>query len=214
MQCLHILDDWSNIASMNRNRDTRDRLIQAGADIIAQQGFSSTGINQVLASVGVPKGSFYHYFGSKNDFGLAIIDTYAQDYQALLDATLGNDAMPPLARLDAYFAEGIARMEQDACASGCLIGNLGQELAAQNAVFRERLNAIVASWEQDFATCLEQAKTQGDLREDAEPEALAAFILSGWQGALLRAKLVKSPEPLRHFQRLLGQLLAPVTQPH
>jgi len=204
-----MLDDWSNIASMNRTRDTRDRLIRAGAEIIARQGFSSTGINQVLAEVGVPKGSFYHYFASKNDFGLAVIDSYARAYRELLDITLGNDSLPPLARLNAYFTEGVARMEQDACASGCLIGNLGQELAAQNELFRERLNAIFASWEQDFAQCLTQAKADGELREDADPRPLAAFILSGWQGALLRAKLVKSPEPLRHFKRLLGQLLAP-----
>ena len=198
---------------MNRSRDTRDRLIRAGADIIAQQGFSNTGINQVLASVGVPKGSFYHYFASKNDFGLAVIDAYARDYRALLDATLGDDAMPPLARLDAYFYQGMTRMEQGACASGCLIGNLGQELAAQNEVFRERLNAIFASWEQAFASCLEQAQSQGDIREDANPDALAAFTLSGWQGALLRAKLVKSSEPLRDFQRLLSQLLVPTNKP-
>jgi len=197
------------MSGMNRSQVTRERLIRAGADIIAQQGFSCTGINQVLASVGVPKGSFYHYFGSKNDFGLAVIDTYARDYRALLDATLGDQSLPPLARLDAYFAEGIARMEEDACARGCLIGNLGQELAAQNAVFRERLNAIFTSWEQEFAVCLKQARVRGDLRGGSDPEALAAFILSGWQGALLRAKLVKSPEPLRHFQTLLAQLLAP-----
>jgi TetR/AcrR family transcriptional repressor of nem operon len=65
--------------------DTRYHIIQTGADLIGQKGFGATGINGVLTSAGVPKGSFYHYFKSKNDFGLAIIDFFAEEYDAKLD---------------------------------------------------------------------------------------------------------------------------------
>lgn len=108
--------------------DTRNLIIQTGADLIGTKGFGATGINGILTVAGVPKGSFYHYFSSKNDFGLAIIDTFAEEYDAKLDQILNDSSRSCVDRLQAYFDTGFEDMTSCECTRGCLIGNLGQEV--------------------------------------------------------------------------------------
>ncbi|MFC3392718.1 TetR/AcrR family transcriptional regulator [Aidingimonas halophila] len=192
---------------MKRNA-TRDELIRVGSDIIARQGYNTTGLNEVLSAAGVPKGSFYYYFTSKEDFGLAVIDDFASAYESRLDATLGDTSKTPLERLRAYFAEGVSEMASCECTRGCLIGNLGQELAARNDAFRDRLECVFRSWERRFADCLEAARKAGELRPDCDPQSLAGFLLTGWEGAILRAKVTQSVAPMTTFiDILLSHLL-------
>ncbi|MEO1392901.1 MAG: TetR family transcriptional regulator C-terminal domain-containing protein [Cyanobacteria bacterium J06634_5] len=187
---------------MKRTRK-RDDLIRVGRDLIGRQGFNSTGLSDILATAGVPKGSFYYYFESKEEFGLAIIEDFASDYQAKLETTLGNEQLSPLARLNSYFEIGIAEMAGSGCQSGCLIGNLAQELSAQNEVFRDRLNQILTRWEACFSDCIAAAYAAGELTKAPDADAFAKFVLSGWQGAMLRAKVTRSTEPLNTFIQVL-----------
>ena len=196
---------------------TRQELIHAGCEIIARQGFNHTGINAVLSAAGVPKGSFYYYFASKEDFGLAVIDDFAADNRARLERLLGDDETPPLERIRDYFAAGFAELEASDCCRGCPLGTLGQELAAQNEVFRARLSEVFEHWRRCLADCLDQARRSGDIAGDSDVEALADFLLSGWEGAMLRAKVTRSVEPLRafadtFFAQVLGRS-APVRGP-
>ena len=181
----------------------RKELIHTGRDFFLRKGFNATGVSDVLTTADVPKGSFYYYFESKEDFGLAIVEAVDSEYQQTLATTVGNEKLPPLERLNSYFEVGIAEMEANGCETGCLIGNLAQELAAQNEVFRDRLNQILTSWETYFTTCIEATYDSGDLPQKTDAQSLARFILSGWQGAMLRAKVIRSPEPLRTFIKIL-----------
>lgn len=187
---------------MNR-RTTRDELIQVGKTIIAQQGFNTTGLNAVLSTAGVPKGSFYYYFPSKEEFGLAVIDALAADYAQQLDSFLADDTASPLQRLRRYLEHGAATMSECACRHGCPIGTLSQELAAQNELFRVRLDSVFCAWKAKFARCLAAAKAAGELPADSDSDQLAEFLLAGWQGALLRAKATQSPAPLQTFIQVL-----------
>lgn len=187
----------------SKHANTRDTLIQAGAELIAEQGYHATGINAVLKAAAVPKGSFYHYFASKEDFGLAVIEAFAETYEARLAALLDDDGRSPLDRLRCFFAAGRDDMTDCDHSRGCLIGNLGQELSARNALFRERLDNILRRWEQRLAGCLEEARAVGELAPDTDCVALASFILTGWQGAMLRAKTLKSASPMQHFEEVL-----------
>lgn len=188
-----------------KNNATRDKLIDSGAQLISQQGYNATGINAVLKACGVPKGSFYHYFSSKEDFGLAVIERFAAAYDETLVALLEDGDTPPLERLRRYFASGREHMHECDHATGCLIGNLGQELSGQSDTFRDALNLVFQRWEQRFVSCLKAAQTRGDIATPIVPEALASFILSGWEGAILRAKTLKSVEPMEHFEKILFQ---------
>lgn len=185
-----------------KTNDTRNLILQAGADLISMKGFGATGINGILTAAGVPKGSFYHYFSSKNDFGLAIIDTFAEEYDAKLDQILNDRSRSCVDRLRAYFDTGFDDMASCNCTRGCLMGNLGQELAGQNEIFRIRLNNAFCAWEKRFERCIAEAQTAGDIEVGIEPSDAASFLLSGWEGAILRAKVVKSTEPMERFVRV------------
>jgi TetR/AcrR family transcriptional regulator, transcriptional repressor for nem operon len=180
-------------------KDTKAEIIAIGTELISLHGYNSTGIDAVLKQAGVPKGSFYHYFGSKEDFGLAVIDHFADRYDRKLDTFFNDDEVTPLNRIRNYLEGGLAKFTRNQCAKGCLIGNLGQELADRNERFRARLDEIFQSWKERFAACLREAQQSGELASTVDTAVMAGFILSGWEGAILRAKVMKSPQPLRDF---------------
>ena len=181
----------------------RDKLIQVGIEAIVQRGFNAASINEIMTRADVPKGSFYYYFSSKEDFGLAIIDDFACKYQQRIRDFLEDEQYSPLMRLRNYFESKIAEMNTCKCIDGCLIGNLAQELSAQNELFRDRLNQIFNSWERDFTQCLLAAIEAGELNNDRNLKQLAKFILSGWEGAILQAKVAKSVVPMQTFVEIL-----------
>ncbi|MBI5657883.1 MAG: TetR family transcriptional regulator C-terminal domain-containing protein [Geobacter sp.] len=183
-------------------KDTRTEIVRIGTDLISRQGYNATGIEAILKEAGIPKGSFYHYFRSKEDFGLAVIDHFAERFAQRLETFLQDEEVTPLNRIRNFLESGLARVSQNSCTRGCLIGNLGQEMADLNERFRERLDQVFAMWRSRFASCLRDAQKRGELGE-MDPEAMACFILSGWEGAILRAKVMKSPQPMRDFLDIL-----------
>lgn len=184
-------------------KDTRSDIIRIGTDLISRQGYNATGIDAVLKEAAVPKGSFYHYFKSKEEFGLAVIDHFAERFEQRLVIFLNDDEVTPLNRIRNFLETGLARVTQNKCTRGCLIGNLGQEMADLNERFRSRLEEVFGMWKERFAACLAEAKLQGEIPAASDPHLLAGFILSGWEGAILRAKVMKSPQPMRDFVEVL-----------
>jgi TetR/AcrR family transcriptional repressor of nem operon len=182
-----------------KKSDTKNEIIAIGTDMISLQGYNATGIDAVLKKAGVPKGSFYHYFGSKEEFGLAVINRFAERYDQYLGSFLDDESVTPLKRIHNYLESGVASLMDNRCFKGCLIGNLGQELADQNERFRVRLDQIFHSWKERFAACLQEAQQTGELAKDRDSAVIAGFLLSGWEGAILRAKVMKSPQPLHDF---------------
>lgn len=191
------------MAKQTTKESTKTQLLEAGIEIMLEKGYNNTGIMEVLQSTGVPKGSFYYYFDSKEDFGLQIINHFHVNYQAKLAETLGDLSKSPLERLHAYCDLGIVMLEQNACRKGCLIGNLSQEMADQSEVFRHRLQEIMMDWRKKFADCIQEAQESGEIASDFEPDALAEYLQSGWSGAVMRAKTMKSTEPLQTFSKIL-----------
>jgi len=178
---------------------TRQELIRVGGEIIARQGFNSTGINAVLSKTGIPKGSFYYYFANKEDFGLAVIEAFEAEHSARLDQLLTDQSVAPLQRIRNYCDAGLQDMQTYDFGRGCPIGNLGQELASQNEVFRMRLDEVFNGWQICFARCLEQARDAGELSANSDCERLAEFLLASWEGATLRAKVTRSLAPMEAF---------------
>lgn len=163
------------------------------------KGYNHAGLQEVLKEAGVPKGSFYHFFSSKEEFGLAVVDSYNDDFAGFMDTHLGNRELAPLARLRGFFEGITARFETEGCLGGCLIGNLGQELADQNEVFRKRMEQAFDNRRMKFTSCLTEAREQGELPDHLDPADLADFMLDSWEGALLRMKVTKSIEPLNRY---------------
>lgn len=182
-------------------RETREALLHAGMALLTEQGFLATGIDAVLKQVGVPKGSFYHYFASKEAFGRAVLQRYGAYFAAKLDRWLLDDSRPPLARLTDFVDDARAGMARYAWRRGCLVGNLGQEVTQLPEGFREQLDAVLRDWQARLAACLRAAQREGSLAATVDCDELAAFFWIGWEGAVLRARLVQDDAPLATFIR-------------
>ncbi len=180
-------------------KDTREKLLKVGVEILTLKGFFAIGLEEILSSAGVPKGSFYHYFKSKEDFGLQVIDAYDLYFQKRLQQTLGQKNLSPLSRIEAFVEKGKEGMERHGFTRGCLAGNLGQEMGSLNQNYRNRIEKLFEDWQNAFADCFSDAIQAKELSNQADPSALAWFFVTGWEGAVLRAKLCQSSEPLDFF---------------
>lgn len=182
--------------------DTRDLLIRTGLETLTEQGYSATGLDKILKRAGVPKGSFYHYFESKEAFGLQIIDSYGDFFAKKLDHHFSNPALPPLDRLRAFVNDAKSGMARFNYRRGCLIGNLGQEMGSLPESFRQSLIKVFEDWRSRLTTCFSDAQETGDLSHEFEPAQLAASFWIGWEGAVLHAKLEQSAAPLDIFANI------------
>ena len=189
--------------------DTRRALVWCGTELLTERGFQVTGIDEVLKRVGVPKGSFYHFFANKHEFGEAVIQNYVDYYARKMTRLFDDPSRPPLARLRAFVEDAKRGMKKYGYRRGCLIGNLGQELASLDDAFRQQLEAVLLSWECRVAACLQQAKAAGELPPGSDPQALSRFFWIGWEGAVLRAKLTRNAEPLDQFADLFFAAVLP-----
>ncbi|AWH90941.1 TetR/AcrR family transcriptional regulator [Dietzia lutea] len=183
----------------------RARLLRQGVALLTEKGFSALGIEEVLAAAEVPKGSFYYYFDSKEAFGFALIEAYADYFAAKLDRWFEDQSRTPLDRVRAFIADAREGMARHDFRRGCLVGNLGQEMGVLPSSFRDRLTAVLRDWEERTTRCLRAAQEAGEISADADCARLAEFFWIGWEGAVLRAKLEHDPAALDTFA---GQFLA------
>ena len=191
--------------------DTRRALVWCGTELLTERGFQVTGIDEVLKRVGVPKGSFYHFFANKHEFGEAVIQNYVDYYAHKMARIFDDAALSPLSRLRLFVEDAKRGMLKFAYKRGCLIGNLGQELASLDDQFREQLEAVLVSWERRVAACLREAIDAGELPAGSDAVALSRFFWIGWEGAVLRAKLTRNAKPLDQFADLYFHMLkAPI----
>jgi len=182
--------------------NTRDKLIATSINIMSVKGFNNTGIAEILAQVNVPKGSFYHYFKSKDDLGFAIIDEYGQQLHQSFVKHLNEASGSALTRLKSFFMMLIAQVETDFGLCNCLLGNLGQELSMQNAQMRDAIYERYQVVEATIESVLLQAKAEGELVSPVNEKALAKMFFASWEGCLVRAKLEQSAQPLHDLMEL------------
>lgn len=191
-------------------QDTRQVLLEAGIAIMMEKGYNNTGIQEVLSSVGIPKGSFYHYFDSKEDFAIEIIKHFDTAYSAKIMACLRDTSLSPLTRLKNYCESGRANLAANQCRKGCLIGNLSQEMADQSETLRKALSKVMAKWRELFASCIEEGQKKGEISKKHSADKLAEMFLSSWEGAVMRGKTTKCTEPLDVFIEVyFGDFLKP-----
>ena len=181
------------------NQDTRAELIRSGLEQLTESGFDSSGLDQILKKVKVPKGSFYHYFASKEAFGQAVIENYANYFAHKLDACLLDISYSPLTRISNFVEDAKVGMIRHQFKRGCLVGNLGQEVELLPESFRQQLINIFLCWQQRIENCLKTAQLQGEISKTANCEQLAECFWIGLEGAVSRAKLVQDTKPLENY---------------
>ncbi len=190
-------------------RDTRTNLVQAGLEMIHAEGYAATGIQNIVARVDVPKGSFYNHFASKEAFAAEVIDAYFDRGRDILREFFRDaNAAAPLKRLEAYFDDRIDALKAEGFAKGCLLGNFSAEVADHSTLVREHLVQHFAAWSKFFEDCIAEAQEQGTIGDRVSAASLGRFVLNSWEGALLRMRAEQSDAPLLDFKQIVfGQLL-------
>jgi TetR/AcrR family transcriptional repressor of nem operon len=178
---------------------TRDHLLAVGLERLRSTGYTATGVKEVLDLAQVPKGSFYHYFPSKEEFAVEVFHLYAKGEAERWERVLGEGKAAPLKRLRRYFEELISIYGQRGEISGCLMGSLSLEVADHSPRMRSELQGVFAMWQKGIADVLREAIQRGDLAKSMRPDALAQFLLNSYEGALIRMKAEKSDKPLENF---------------
>jgi TetR/AcrR family transcriptional repressor of nem operon len=180
--------------------NTRHRILETGAEIIHLKGFHHTGIQEILNTAGVPKGSFYNYFKSKEDFGLQVIDYYVDFFSMISGEILDEKTLSPLAKIDKLLKWFIDFFKSKDYAYGCPIGNLAQEMGDLSPEFREKLKMAIDAMIDLYAGLLTEAQGSGEVSKGLDVREAARFIVSSWHGALMHMKAVKGAHPLENHR--------------
>ena len=200
--CVAFRDDRSYYTGMDRDQRkqyNRERLLDKGVQILMDRGYHGTGIQEILNEVGIPKGSFYNYFQSKEAFGAEVIAHYIEPFIEQLDGFLRRPELNPLTALHSYFDTLIEELTANQFKGGCLLGNLMGEIGDTSELCRRALQQALHRYRDKISEALEQAQQLNLIRQDRNTTELADFLVDYWQGALLRMKVEHSAKPLKAF---------------
>lgn len=187
---------------------TKVRILEAAQGIMLEKSFHSVGLNEILASVKVPKGSFYHYFASKEQFGAELLRHYVdQNSERMRTILLGTD-LDALQRLVAYVDGAAAMMLEGCCKQVCLVA----KLAAEVSTFSESMREVLAQGSRDsrdiFERVVREGQASGCIRKDLAPAVAAGIVQDLCQGAMHRAHIERSAAALRGAAQFLREYLA------
>ncbi|CDX26340.1 HTH-type transcriptional repressor DhaR [Mesorhizobium sp. ORS 3324] len=181
----------------------RENLLDAGFRTIWDYGYTAAGVRDIVAAAGARPGSFTNHFASKEEFAGEVLERYFAYVSGLVEKALARDGTPPAERLHRYLDIITSKLEAHDWARGCMIGNLSLETAVHSEPLRLRLVDIFERWRKPFAECIAEGQAAGEITKAFDAEDLADFLLSSWQGAMLRMKVERSPEPLERFKNII-----------
>jgi len=192
---------------LKQGESRRDDIIRAGAELIYARGYTATGLQDILDRASVPKGSFYFYFRSKEDFGIEIINHFASLVGGMFSGILLDGAVTPMVRLEKLFTFFESYYRKKGYTGGCPIGNLSLEMADVSEKFRKRLEAVIDEMVGHIERCLKDGVSDGSFTREIDTAGTARFIFHGFEGALLHMKVTKSIGPLRAYKNQIFDYL-------
>ncbi|MEM9908413.1 MAG: TetR family transcriptional regulator C-terminal domain-containing protein [Cyanobacteria bacterium P01_D01_bin.44] len=193
------------MARPKRNENIREKLLEKGLHLFINQGYHGTGIKEVVDQIKVPKGSFYNYFESKEQFGAEVIRHYTEGVIANMATWLNGSEDNALNALNRFFEQEVQRHQ--VIKAGCLIGNLGAELGGSSELCQQGMLEGFQGMKQQFLQTLKRGQTQGTIRNDVSADVLADFLVNAYEGALLRMQVTQSVEPIRQLGTLMDSYL-------
>ena len=194
---------------MTTQLDTYQRIIESAKELIHAKSYADVGVAAICDRAAVKKGSFYHYFPSKQELTLTVIDTYYTDFKDRIIDQAFDARLPPLERLSKFIALSIDVQtnlhQQTGHVLGCPFGNLATELSTQDEAIRCKLDHKFAALQNLFRTALREAVDRGDA-QDMDVDATARAILALFEGSMLLAKTHNDPSILRQLLPAATQL--------
>jgi TetR/AcrR family transcriptional repressor of nem operon len=181
----------------------RERILEAGLKVMFLKGYVGAGVRDIVAEAPAPQGSFTNHFRSKEEFAREVLDLYFDNLKLVVQETLGDSSRSPRQKLKRYLDIITERLANGEFSRGCLIGDFSLEAAPQSEMLRARLANIFIEWRTPFAACIAEGQATGEIGAAFAPEELAEFLLSSWEGAILRMKVARNAEPLERFKRIV-----------
>lgn len=194
-------------ATPSETTDVRGNILTVGQRIIAVKGFAGVGLNEILSTAGVPKGSFYHYFASKDAFGEALLERYFEEYLAELDETLAQPGANMAQRLMNYWQIWQQTQSLSDCQGKCLAVKLGAEVADMSESMRASLNRGTAGIIVRLTRAIETGVNEGSLVIDGDPAGVAQSLYQLWLGASVMVKIVRNAAPFETALMTTRQIL-------
>src|SRR5271170_2631971 len=186
--------------------NVRQKIVDAGLKVLIEKGFNGSGVQDITDAAGVPKGSFYNHFESKEALGVEIVERYGAN-QARREI-LADPTVPPLHRLRRHFDRINALFADSDFTRNCILGGFSAELANQSEAIRDSLRKLYGQWTKDLEATIAEAQLEGQIANKTKAADIAAFLLDSYEGALLRARVERSRGPFDRFMKFaFGQLL-------
>jgi TetR/AcrR family transcriptional repressor of nem operon len=191
----------------------KDTILDAGLKAMFRTGYNGTSVRDIAAAAAAPQGSFTNHFRSKEAFAREVLDRYFADVKGCVAQALNDTSLTPRQRLRRYLDIITSRLEGDNWSRGCLIGDLSLETSTSNEALRARLEEIFQDWRAPFAACIAEAQARQEIEGAFDPIDLAEFLLTSWQGAILRMKVERSPAALDRFKSIVFSTVLKEVQP-
>ena len=183
-------------SQLEKSNDTRQQIIDVAKTIILGKGFSAVGLNEILASASVPKGSFYHYFTSKEAFGNALLSDYFDDYTTKLTKDLQQPSLLPAERLRAYFTNWLETQSSDTTQDKCLVVKLSAEVTDLSESMRSTLQLGTQKIIRLLQACVQEVLDLNTTISDESAETIALELYYMWLGATLMTKVQHTRDAL------------------
>jgi TetR/AcrR family transcriptional repressor of nem operon len=190
---------------MSKREQKKDYLLDAGLKVMATRGYNGTSIQDIVAAANVPKGSFYTYFRSKEDFAIEALEKVTEQRMEQNRHLLNDRSICPQERLVRFFVENIGGCEEN-LNGGCFIGNMCQEMSESSEAIRIKVRQMLRNSTQAIEDVLEEARLNNGLISHLPSSVLAEFLFNAWEGTLMRMKASKCREPLNAFLAVLPEL--------
>lgn len=191
---------------MVRN-DTRKRLLNAGIRVFMREGYEGGGITTILSEAGMPKGSFYNLFPSKEEFACATLDAYIETFQQLRNDTLLESTLTPRLRLLNWLNGHREYIERDPDTAGCLAGIIGQTISGNSETIRQKVSAFFSFWESDLINIFNDAQRAQTLSPVMSPESAAKLVINSYEGVMIRIRVEGSTYPYDFLTQMLPDMI-------
>ena len=207
MKSLDNLDDRSYNNVMKNKETRKNEILKNSITLMHLNGYNGTSVKNITDAAGIPKGSFYNYFGDKEQYAVEALHYYFDEIQKEQIAFFDNQSLEPIERIKTFYKVAIVKLEEKGYKYGCLAGNMSEEMADVNPIIAEATADFHQKIYLKIYKNLAEAKKNDTLKGDIPLETLASFIISSWQGAMLRMKTTNNRQVLDEFYMMLTSVL-------
>lgn len=192
-----------------RDLDTRERLLTAGAELFGKKGFNGCGLTEVLQQAGVPKGSFYHHFASKEEFGVAVIERARDQHLDEMRPLLSDRRLSPMQRLRTMFEQARADCAASGANAECLIPKLALETGSLSEPVHAAVKCAYQQWSAMLAQVIREGQNAHEIDRKHDADRLANVLIMLWEGAAIRMQIDRNIAALDDFQAFVFDTLLP-----